>query len=70
MIINRIPFLWYYAKGNVMVGHRFSDDVALCLALNKKSARKKLNQLYKGIQEDEISPVSFDKSGVTILTDY
>lgn len=72
MIINRIriPFLWYYAKGNVMVGHRFSDDVALCLALNKKSARKKLDQLYKGIQEDEISPVGFDKSGVTILTDY
>lgn len=40
-MIIKIPFLWYYAKGNVMVGHRFSDDVALCLALNKKKRKKK-----------------------------
>lgn len=70
MIINRIPFLWCYARGNVMVNHRFSDDVALCLALNKKSARKKFDQLYKGIRENEISPVCFNKFGISILTDY
>lgn len=70
MIISKIPFLWCYVKGNVMKGHRFSDDVALCLALNKKSAVKKFNELYRGIQEDEITPVYLNKWGISILTDY
>lgn len=70
IISRRIPFLWCYAKGNVMVGHRFSDDVALCLALSRKGAVKKINRLYKGVQPDEIFPVYLNSQGVSVLTDY
>ena len=63
--------LYCFARPNQMVGHRFTDDVAIVRAINKKVAIKKLSRLYADITEDEIQKVSMKSCGkVAILTDY
>lgn len=61
--------LWVYAMANAMVGHTFSDDVAIVYALNKEEAYKKLRQLYE-IDISEVNEVVFNDYGIAILTDY
>ena len=68
-----IPFLWCYCYPDAMVGHRFTDDVALCFALTEKRAIKKFERLYKidlNDKKTEIFRVCFNFLGIAILTDY
>lgn len=65
--------IYYFAKANQMVDHRFTDDVAICIAISKKRAIKKFGVFYANIQEKEvfrISLISLIKGRVKILTDY
>lgn len=61
--------LWVYAMANAMVGHNFSDDVAIVYAPNKEEAYKKFRQLYK-IDISEVNEVVFNDYDIAILTDY
>lgn len=38
--------LYCYSKLNVMEGHKYSDDVAICYADSLKDAMSKFNRLY------------------------
>lgn len=61
-------FLYSFARADQMIGHRFTDDVAICFALSKKQAIKKFSRLYDGIEEKEVTREPIRK--VMILTDY
>lgn len=61
--------LWVYSKPNVMVGHRYSDDVAIVRASNIEEALNKFKKLYNVNMED-IHLVVFNAYDIAILTDY
>ena len=61
--------LYFYRKADAMIGHEFTDDVALTFALTKKEAFKKLSKFYK-LTQDEVEEVSFNFGEVAILTSY
>lgn len=62
--------LYYFARANQMEKHKFTDDVAICVAVSKKNAIKKFNKLYENVLESEVFRVSFSRKYPTILTDY
>lgn len=61
--------LWVYSKPNIMVGHRYSDDVALVRANSAEEALNKFKKLYNVNMED-IHLVVFNDYDIAILTDY
>jgi len=63
--------IFVYAKANTMKGHRFTDDVAICLAKDIYEALDKFKRLYLKASIDDISECKFNEDGdVIILTDY
>ena len=52
-----------------MVGHRYSDDVALVRASSAEEALNKFKKLYNVNMED-IHLVVFNAHDIAILTDY
>lgn len=38
-------FLWSFAKAGQMIGHRFTDDVAIVFAVTKKRRNKEILKL-------------------------
>ena len=62
--------IYYYAKPKAMEGHRFSDDVAICLASSISEAIRKFQNLYSDASKDNASLCNMNKYGVAILTDY
>lgn len=63
-------FLYSFARADAMKDHLFTDDVAICFALNKKRAIKKFLKLYADIEEYEVKKVRFNICKIAILTDY
>ena len=61
--------LWVYSKPSAMVGHRYSDDVALVRASSAEEALNKFRKLYNVNMED-IHLVVFNDYDIAILTDY
>ena len=63
---------YYYSKPNRMVGHEFSDDVAVCVALNRKSALNKFKKLYFDCDIKDIHKIRVQNlvSSAVVLTDY
>lgn len=61
--------LWVYSKPNTMIGHRYSDDVALVRASSAEEALNKFKKLYNVNMED-IHLVVFNDYDIAILTDY
>ena len=61
--------IYYFIRPNQMVGHKFTDDVAVVWAMNKKSAIKKFSVLYKNVQENEVRKINFRLRAI-VLTDY
>lgn len=58
-----------------MVDHKFTDDVALCKAINFSQAKKIFSRYYDNIKDDEIQCLYNKKaknasSDIIILTDY
>lgn len=56
-----------------MIGHKFTDDVAITFALTKKQAIKKFSRLYAHVKPEEVTCeikwlLRFNR--VAILTDY
>ena len=60
-----------------MTGHKFTDDVALCIADSKAHAIKKFSRYYADVTKDEVFKL-FDRrrnpdkaeDWIYILTDY
>lgn len=61
--------LWVYSKPNAMVGHRYSDDVAIVYASNIEEALNKFRKLYN-VNLEDIHLVVFNDYDIAILTDY
>lgn len=61
--------IYCFARPNQMVGHKFTDDVAVAYAMSKKSAIKKFSVLYKDVQENEVKKIGFWTRAI-VLTDY
>lgn len=57
---------------DLMKGHKFVDDVAVCKAVDKRQAKKIFSRLYSDIQDDEVFQITgnFNDYGIKILTDY
>lgn len=62
--------IFYYARANQMVGHDFTDDVAICKASSKSEALCILKRLYGWADEDTVHEVKWGDDKVCILTDY
>ena len=63
--------IYCYAKPNAMVDHKFTDDVAICMASSTEEAIDKFKQLYDDITEKDVFPCAMNnKWGVAILTSY
>lgn len=65
--------IFVYKKPNAMIGHKYTDDVAITKAVNKEEALIKFKQYYDCDIED-IKEVMFNAHGtmytVAIITDY
>ena len=65
---------YVFRRPNAMVGHKFTDDVAVVKAVSKSQAIKKFSRYYADIQDDEVFKlISKDRNTnteVLILTDY
>lgn len=65
------PKLWCYSRPGVMEGHKYSDDVALCFALNKEHAMITFRQMYsKDLLEGKVEEVHFNDYGIFVATSY
>lgn len=64
--------LYYFSRPNQMVGHRFTDDVAVCFALTKKKAIEKFGLYYTDVKSSEVKKLNLLSScpSICILTDY
>lgn len=63
--------LYCYAKPNQMRGHRFSDDVAICMAKDKKTAIRKFKRYYTEVDKSDVFLIKLDdNNNFAILTDY
>lgn len=62
--------IYCYAKPDALKGHKFTDDVAVVKAINKRSALKKFSYLYTDIDKSDIKKIKINYKNVTILTDY
>ena len=64
-------FTYYFARADQMMGHNFTDDVAICKAWSKKSAIKKFSGYYTEVTEKEVKRIRWlSKPKVKVLTDY
>ena len=63
---------YVFARANQMQEHEFTDDVAICKAVNKAQAIKLFSKLYSDVKSDEVTRVkdNFNAYGVYICTDY
>jgi hypothetical protein len=61
--------IYYFARPNQMIGHKFTDDVAVAYAMSKGSAIKKFSVLYKNVKGNEVKKISFWNRAI-VLTDY
>ena len=64
--------IYYFARPNQMIGHHFTDDVAVCFALTKKKAIEKFGTYYANVKPSEVKLLRLFSSCscVCILTDY
>ena len=64
--------LYIYAAAGRMTDHKFSDDVAITFARNKKEAEKLFSGLYRGCVAGDVVGYSKRhlKKNVVIVTDY
>ena len=61
--------LYCFSRPDAMIGHKFTDDVAICRAWTHKQAIKKFSKLYSDIQPHEVCRIGRIKK-IRILTDY
>lgn len=64
------PKLFVYRKPGIMIGHNFTDDVAITYATTKEVAIKKFKEFYSDVNNENVSEPYFNYGGVAILTDY
>lgn len=64
--------LYYFSRPNQMIGHRFTDDVAVCFALTKRKAIEKFGLYYANVKPSEVKLLRLFSSCpcICILTDY
>lgn len=62
--------IYSYTKPNAMQGHRFTDDVAICVAESLDDAIEKFKRFYNDASADNVKQCFFNYLDVCILTDY
>lgn len=63
--------IYCYAKADQMEGHGFSDDVAICMAKDKKTAMRNFKKYYAEVNNSDVFLVKLDDdNNFAILTDY
>ena len=63
---------YVFRRPNAMKGHKFTDDVAVCKAVNLGEARRIFSRYYAGIKDDEVFKLTgnLNSDGFLVLTDY
>lgn len=64
--------IYCYSRPNGMIGHEYTDDVAICFAWSRKQAIRLFLRLYSDASEfnvRRVNPLGY-RSRVAILTDY
>lgn len=64
--------IYYFARPNQMIDHKFTDDVAITLVWTQKKAINTFDKLYIDIQPTEVKRIKL-KSIIKrcwVLTDY
>lgn len=64
---------YVFRRANQMVGHKFTDDVAVCKAISKSQAIKQFSKYYSDVKVEEVDrlkPKKYSAGSVIILTDY
>ena len=64
---------YVFTRPNTMIGHKFTDDVAICKAISKSQAIKKFSRYYADVKDYEVIKLlsaNHIEGGVVILTDY
>lgn len=64
---------YVFTRPNTMIGHKFTDDVAICKAISKSQAIKKFSRYYADVKDCEVIKLletNHIEGGVVILTDY
>lgn len=63
--------IYCYSKHNVMEGHKYSDDVAICCADSLEDAMSKFLRCYDlSLLVNNVKEVKFNDFGIFIATDY
>lgn len=63
--------IYCYAKADQMECHKFSDDVAICTAKDKKTAVRKFKRYYAEVDKSDVFLIKLDDNNdFAILTDY
>lgn len=65
--------IYIFTRPHQMIGHTFTDDVAITLAFTKKQAIKKFNFLYREVRNDEVERIGLRlllRKMPYVLTDY
>ena len=63
--------LYCYSKPNVMEGHKYSDDVAICYANSIEESIHIFSKLYDfSLLTGNVKEVKFNDFGIYIATDY
>ena len=64
--------IYCFARPNQMVGHKFTDDVAICFAFSKRKAIEKFSLYYTKVRPSEVKRVNLFTTCpfISILTDY
>lgn len=64
---------YVFTRPNAMVGHKYTDDVALVKANSKTEAIEKFSRYYADIEDSEVYKLDENRADgmeVHILTDY
>ena len=61
--------LFVYSKPNAMIGHEYTDDVAITYASSRAQAYMKIKPYYD-CDISDIEEVYFNDGEIAILTDY
>jgi hypothetical protein len=73
--MNRPLEYYVFTRPNAMVGHKFTDDFALCKARSRGDAKRIFSKYYADVEDSEIRKISGLLSGkqgnnFTVLSDY
>jgi len=63
--------LFCYSRPNMLIGHQYTDDVAICEANTKEEAIDIFSQMYSmELLDNNVKKVEYNDLGIFVATDY